>query len=368
MSSPIGGLSWPLPPTGLFVDALDADRPWPSFRMYKKVFGIVLILHLIVFAYFGLRSGSPNSEPRPQTANESSGSSAVQDDLLQEDDLLEEIVPEPEVATPKIVEFNEALHAALPTSINAEGLDSAILFDANANRVLWEKDSQNPVRIASMTKMMTALLVFEDVEERDDLSMDTVIKVSNAAFRIGGSQVWLDPRESFSLEELLITIMVKSANDSSYLVGEYIEDGNMGQFIERMNARADELRMTDTEFLNAHGLPEGATGNKASCQDLVRLALALYRFPKALEWASIPTYKFRSEAEEPTILANHNRLVLTTEGVNGLKTGYTKAAGFCVTATCERDGRVLIAVTTGFGSSKQRDNFTKALLEWGYSQ
>ena len=336
--------------------------------MYKKVFGIVLILHLFVFAYFGLRSGSPYSEPKPQTANESIGSAAVRDDLLQEDDLLEEIVPEPEVTTPKIVKFNEALHTALPTSINAEGLDAAILFDANTNRVLWEKDSKKPVYIASMTKMMTALLVFEDVEERDDLSMDTVIKVSNAAFRIGGSQVWLDPRESFSLEELLITIMVKSANDSSYLVGEYIENGNMDQFIKRMNTRAAELNMTDTEFLNAHGLPEGATGNKASCQDLVRLALALYRFPEALEWASIPTYKFRSEAEEPTILANHNRLILTTEGVNGLKTGYTKAAGFCVTATCERDGRVLVAATTGFGSSKQRDNFTKALLEWGYSQ
>ena len=336
--------------------------------MYKKVFGIVLILHLFVFAYFGLRSGSPYSEPKPQTANESSGSAAVRDDLLQEDDLLEEIAPEPEVATPKIVKFNEALHTALPTSINAEGLDAAILFDASANRVLWEKDSKKPVYIASMTKMMTALLVFEDVEERDDLSMDTVIKVSNAAFRIGGSQVWLDPRESFSLEELLITIMVKSANDSSYLVGEYIENGNMDRFIKRMNTRAAELNMTDTEFLNAHGLPEGATGNKASCQDLVRLALALYRFPEALEWASIPTYKFRSEAEEPTILANHNRLILTTEGVNGLKTGYTKAAGFCVTATCERDGRVLVAATTGFASSKQRDNFTKALLEWGYSQ
>jgi len=336
--------------------------------MYKKFFGIVLIFHLAVFAYFGLRSGSPNAEPKPQTANDSSGSSVSQDHLLSEDDLLEEIPPEPEVPTPKVVEFTEALHASLPTSINAEGLDSGILFDANANRVLWEKDSQKSVRIASMTKMMTALLAFEDVESRDDLSMDTIIKVSNAAFRIGGSQVWLDPRESFSLEELLITIMVKSANDSSYLVGEYIENGDMDQFITRMNTRAAELNMTDTEFLNAHGLPEGATGNTASCRDLVRLALALYRFPKALEWASVPTYKFRSDSDEPTILANHNRLVLTTKGVNGLKTGYTKAAGFCVTATCERDGRILIAVTTGFGSSKQRDSFTKALLEWGYAQ
>ena len=336
--------------------------------MYKKIFGIVLIIHLVVFAYFGLRSGSPNTESEPRPPINPIGSEVSQNGETTEDDILREIAPEPEVLAPRIVEFSEALNDSLPANINPEGLDSGILFEANANRVIWEKNSRKPVRIASMTKMMMALLAFEDVEKRDDLSMDTVIKVSNAAFRIGGSQVWLDPRESFSLEELLITVMVKSANDSSYLVGEYIENGDMGQFIDRMNSRAAELNMTDTEFLNAHGLPEGATGNTASCQDLVRLALALYRFDKALEWASIPTYKFRAEAEEPTILANHNRLVLTTDGVNGLKTGYTKAAGFCVTATCERDGRILIAVTTGFGSSKQRDSFTKALLEWGYSQ
>jgi len=336
--------------------------------MYKKIFGIVLIIHLIAFAYFGLRSGSPSPVAGQTELSEASSSNASQRGDSVEDDLLEEIAPKPEAVAPRIIEFSQALNESLPTTINPEGLESGILFDATANRVIWKKNSQRPVRIASITKMMTALLAFEDEAKRDDLSMDTTIKVSNAAYRMGGSQVWLDPRESFSLEELLITIMVKSANDSSYLVGEYLANGNMDQFVARMNTRATELSMTQTEFLNAHGLPEGETGNTASCQDLVRLALALYRFHRALEWASLPTYKFRSEAEEPTILDNHNRLVLTTPGVNGLKTGYTKAAGFCVTATCERDGRILIAVTTGFPSSRQRDSFTKALLEWGYSQ
>jgi D-alanyl-D-alanine carboxypeptidase (penicillin-binding protein 5/6) len=336
--------------------------------MYKKIFGVVLILHLIAFAYLGLRSGNPNPEAGQNEISDARPTDASQRGDTVEDDLLEEIAPEPEAVAPQIIEFSQALNESLPVNINPEGLESGILFDATANRVIWEKNSQQPIRIASMTKMMTALLAFEDEAKRDDLSMDTIIKVSNAAYRIGGSQVWLDPRESFSLEELLITIMVKSANDSSYLVGEYLANGKMDQFIARMNTRATELSMTQTEFLNAHGLPEGETGNTASCQDLVRLALALYRFDSALEWASIPNYKFRSEAEEPTILANHNRLVLTTPGVNGLKTGYTKAAGFCVTATCERDGRILIAVTTGFPSSKRRDSFTEALLEWGYSQ
>ena len=199
--------------------------------MYKKIFGIVLIIHLIAFAYFGLRSGSPSPLAGQTELSEESSSDAIQRGDSVEDDLLEEIAPKPEAVAPRIIEFSQALNESLPTTINPEGLESGILFDATANRVIWEKDSQQPVRIASMTKMMTALLAFEDEAKRDDLSMDTIIKVSNAAYRIGGSQVWLDPRESFSLEELLITIMVKSANDSSYLVGEYLANGNIDQFI-----------------------------------------------------------------------------------------------------------------------------------------
>ena len=126
--------------------------------------------------------------------------------------------------------------------------------------------------------------------------------------------------------------------------------------------------MTSTHFFNAHGLPEGKTGNTASCQDLARLAIALMRYELALEWASIPTYDFRADTDNPTVLANHNRLIATTKGVDGLKTGYTKGAGFCVTATCLRDGRRLIAVSTGFKSSKRRDTFTQELINWGYSE
>ncbi len=338
--------------------------------MYKKLFGIALLAHILIFAYIGLRpGGQPSASEAPESDGMPQGLDAEENGRPSDeiDDLLEEVAPEVEKIA-YVDAFPDPVFDALPNHIPADDVKSGLLYDYTNNRVLWEKNSEQPVRIASMTKMMTALLVFEDEASRDDLSMDTIVDVTDAAYRIGGSQVWLDPREKFTLEELLITVMVKSANDSSYLVGEYISGGSMDLFVERMNQRALELKMGATRFYNAHGLPHGDTGNTASCQDLVRLAIALMQFDKALEWASIPTYDFRADSGKPTILANHNRLVSTTQGVDGLKTGYTKGAGYCVTATCLRDGRRIIAVTTGFKSSKRRDAFTKDLIDWGYRQ
>lgn len=337
--------------------------------MYKKLFGFALIAHILVFAYISLRPGNDEAPIGPPAESETASFPTAENKRLPEsgeDDFLEEVTAMAEVTL--VREFPKPKFEVLPATIRSDDLGAGLLYDITNGTVLWERESDTPVRIASMTKMITALIAFEDVASKDDVSLDVVIPVSKAAAGIGGSQVWLDPRESFTLEELLISIMIKSANDSSYLVGEYLADGDMRLFIQQMNDRAAELLMTETHFFNAHGLPEGNTGNTASCQDLARLAIALIRFDLAIEWASMPTYDFRSNSEKPTILTNHNRLIQTTEGVDGLKTGYTKGAGFCVTATCLRNGRRLIAVTTGFKSSKRRDAFTKELINWGYTQ
>lgn len=334
--------------------------------MYKKFFGVVLIAHLLVLGYLGLRTEDP-AEPASHLAgegaiatNESGGASSP-----EEDDQLVPVALRPEPSQP--LRFDDSSAAALPPRISSSDARSGLLVEVPSGRILWSKDSELPVEIASMTKMMTALLAFEDVRDSDSLSLSNPIQVTEAAYRIGGSQVWLDPRETFSLEELLISIMVKSANDSAYLVGEYLAGGDMPQFVERMNERAAELEMTDTQFYNAHGLPEKEADNVASCLDLARLTNELLQFEKAIEWASLKKYAFRADAEEPTLLSNHNRLVSTTIGVDGMKTGYTKRAGYCIAASCERDGRRLIAVTTGFTSGSKRDAFTRDLIEWGYS-
>lgn len=329
--------------------------------MYKKIFGLVLIAHLLAFGYLGLRTDdSPPSEHAGDSELSPIAKESPSPFLDTEDDLLIPIEP-------ILNAFDASSAIALPDSIRSDDLGAGLLVEIPSGRILWQKSSDKPVGIASMTKMMTALLAFEDVRDRDEIDFQTLIKVTNAAYRIGGSQVWLDPRETFTLEELLISIMVKSANDSAYLVGEFLADGNMDRFVKRMNERAAELKMTSTRFYNAHGLPEKQTDNTSTCKDLARLANELLRHDQAIEWASMLKYAFRANAKEPTLLANHNRLITSTIGVDGMKTGYTKRAGYCITATCLRNGRRLIAVTTGFNSSKRRDAFTRDLLDWGYT-
>lgn len=365
-----------------------AANPVPSGFMiarYKQIFFIVFCVHVAGVTYFWLRpdEGSPAGEAMPaaeglQGPGETptlGGAARREAPVLPFEELEAAANGQAGAGAASIsarslhpLDFSSAQRGELEDLRHADEVKSGILVDADRGLVLWAQNSREPVPIASMTKLMTALLVFEDVEQRDDLDWNTMIPVSKNAYRMGGSQVWLDPRETFSLRELMISIMVKSANDSAYLVGEHVAHGDMDAFIERMNRRAEELRMEDTRFLNAHGLPEKEGSNAASAEDLVYLAAELVKYEKAVEWASIETYDFRAQSGKPTVLTNHNRLVVTEEGVDGLKTGYTKRAGYCLTATCERDGRRLIAVATGFSSGRHRDRYVSDLLDWGFRQ
>ena len=189
----------------------------------------------------------------------------------------------------------------LPVS-NVSQIPSGILVEPETGKILWSKLSNKPMEIASMTKMMTALIVFEEIE-KGEISYDDIIYVSKAASRIGGSQVYLDPKENFTLGELLKTIMISSANDSSYLVAEKIGGGSVPAFVKRMNERAKELGMKSTKFYNPHGLPEkGDKDNKSSAYDLAILACELLKYPVAMKWASTWTDDFR---DGKFILVNH---------------------------------------------------------------
>ncbi len=269
---------------------------------------------------------------------------------------------EPDPATP--YDFAGARsHIGLPQE---NACATGILVDPATRKVLWAKKADQAVPIASMTKMMTLLLAEEAIAE-GGVSRDTVIRVTVAAYKIGGAQVWLDPRESFPLKELLKTIAIKSANDSAYLVGEYLGGGSMPAFIDAMNARAKELGMRHTVFYDAHGLGDGAKrDNRASAHDMVILAEHLLAYPEVVRLASTRLDSFR---DGKMMLKNHNNLITQrVEGVDGLKTGYTERAGFCVTFTCKRGGRRLIGCVTGFKAHRDRDAFCKALLDWGYAQ
>jgi len=262
---------------------------------------------------------------------------------------------------------------------------TGILVDMNTRKVLWSKNSKTAVPIASMTKMMTLLLAFEDiVDPRNDINIDTPVKITSSASNIGGSQVYLDPRETMSMEKLLQAIAIKSANDAAYQVAEFLGHGSVGSFVQRMNKRAKELGMNNTRFNNPHGLPEtpSSRDNKSTPVDMVILAEQLLQYPDIVKLSSTyltylnDRYNYKTRKYDgKTQLVNTNRLVEANRknggvlGVDGMKTGYITRAGFCSTVTCKRGSRRLIAVVTGFKSSKSgRDPFVKKLLEWGYAR
>jgi len=253
---------------------------------------------------------------------------------------------------------------------------SGILVDLDTRHVLWAKNAKEAFPIASMTKMMTILIAYEDIEAgRNGVTLDSQVKVTPAAMKIGGSQVYLDPKESFALKDLLKMVSIKSANDAAYLVAEYLGGGDVYSFVKRMNVRAKELGMTSTVFHNPHGLPEkpSTMDNVSSPEDLSILAEHILEHPQLMEWASTWTTDFREPGQKGHMLiTNHNHLVQGSPkacpGVDGLKTGFINRSGFCITVTCKRGGKRTVAVVTGFPSFPARDTYIKRLLDWGYAR
>ncbi|MCF7790874.1 MAG: serine hydrolase [Victivallales bacterium] len=272
-----------------------------------------------------------------------------------------------ETSKPLIFRYTE--WGNIPSLPESKLARTGILVDIDKRTVLWSKSCRRSVPIASMTKMMTALLAFEEIKNNPDINLNTVIKVTKEAYRIGGSQVWLDPRESFTMKQLLKTIMIKSANDSAYLVAQFLGHGDVDIFVNEMNEKADMIGMSNAHFSNPDGLPEkySSDDNRATAEGLVFLAEHLMKYPLAMKWAKTKIDWFRQNSKNPTMLVNTNHLVRDrVKGVNGLKTGYTSRAGFCLTATCTRGHTTLIAVVTGFKNRKARDRFTTALISWGF--
>ena len=280
--------------------------------------------------------------------------------------------PPPPPPEPTLDNFKlDVADAKLPAKLETRTRDceSGILIDVTGQRVLWRKNEDKPVEIASMTKMMTALLLMETVKA-GRASLQTVVPVSVSASKIGGSQVYLDPKESFTLDQLLMCIMIPSANDAAQLIAEYLGGGNAELFVQVMNQRAQALGLRQMKFYNPHGLPpgKGQPENQATARELAYLGYRLLDYPEVVKWSSCFTAPFREGTPKKWDLVNHNKLVKFCPGVNGMKTGFTQKSRYCVTVTCERGGRLLVAVVCGSPTSKARNALVSALLDWGYTQ
>lgn len=249
-----------------------------------------------------------------------------------------------------------AQETASPVSVAAK---ACLLMERETGTILYEENAHEQLEPASVTKVMTMLLVAEALDE-GALSPDDVVSVSAHAAGMGGSQVYLEEGEQMSVHELLKATAVASGNDAAVALGEQLK-GSEEAFVARMNERAAELGMKDTHFCNCTGLP--CEGHVSSAYDIALMSRELLSHAVIRDYVSIWQDSIRNGAFE---LANTNKLIYYYPGATGLKTGSTDAAGYCISASAEREGMELIAVILGSETSSDRFESAKALLNFGF--
>jgi len=237
---------------------------------------------------------------------------------------------------------------------------SAILMEASTGTVLYEQNADEKLPIASVTKIMTMLLIMERIDS-GTLSFDDMVTVSENAMSYGGSTMFLEAGETLSVHDMMKGIAVASANDGCVAMAEHIA-GSEEAFVELMNKRAGELGMTNTVFLNSNGLDQ--EGQYSSARDVAIMSRELIKHEKVFDYTKIWTDSLRDGKFE---LANTNRLVRFYSGATGLKTGSTSQAGCCLSATAQRDGMSLVAVVLGAPNTKTRFSSATTLLNHGFS-
>ncbi len=246
----------------------------------------------------------------------------------------------------------------------AKGARSAIMIEASTGRILYEKNKDEKLAMASMTKMMTLLLIMEEIE-KGNLKWDEMVMASDYAASMGGSQIFLEPGEKMSVEDLVKGICIASGNDASVAMAERI-GGTEENFVRMMNDKAKALGLSNTHFENACGLDH--ENHYSSAYDMSVIARELVSHERILKYTGTYEDYLRKNTDNSFWLVNTNRLVRYYQGVDGLKTGYTKNALYCITTTAKRGEMRLITVVMGEESSSVRNQETTSMLDYGFSQ
>lgn len=256
------------------------------------------------------------------------------------------------------IDFASAESADL--SVDAK---SAILIDYDSGEVLFEQNPDEKVQVASIVKLMTILLTFEEIEA-GNLSLDEMLTTTENASSMGGSQVFIDPFVDYSVEDMLKSVIVASANDASVALAEKIS-GTEEAFVKKMNQRAKELGLDNTVYVNASGLPE--PGQYSTARDVAKLTKEVLKIKDYFNYSTIWMDKLTHPSGRETEVVNTNKLIRYFKGCDGGKTGSTDEAGYCLTATAERGGMRLIAVVLGAKDATLRFNETSKLLTYGFA-
>ena len=240
---------------------------------------------------------------------------------------------------------------------------SAILIEASTGKILYEKNSHERYAPASMTKIMSMILIMEAIEAKK-LNWNDTLVASEYAASMGGSQIFLQANEKMSVKDLLKAVAIGSANDATVVFAEKIA-GTEEKFVKKMNQKAKELGLKDTNFKNAVGLDEA--NHYSSAYDMAYMAKELVKHEKIFEFTTIYEDYLRQNTDNKFWLVNTNKLIKTYTGADGLKTGYTSEAGYCLTATAKRNSMRLIGTIMGANDSKSRNSNMATLLDYGYN-
>jgi D-alanyl-D-alanine carboxypeptidase (penicillin-binding protein 5/6) len=253
--------------------------------------------------------------------------------------------------------------ATLAESVKPEfnfNLKSAVLMEASTGTILYEYQKDEKLPPASVTKIMTLLLVMEAIDNKT-ITIEDSVTASEHASSMGGTQIYLEPGESMSVHELLKAVAIPSANDAAVALAEYIA-GSEEEFVRRMNLRASELGMTNTTFANATGFEDPS--HRTTANDIALMTRELLKHPKIFDYTTVWMDTLRNGGFG---LANTNKMLRTYKGMNGMKTGYTDDSLYCFSGTAERDGMTLIAVIMGSPTSNERFAAAGKLLDYGFS-
>lgn len=245
----------------------------------------------------------------------------------------------------------------------APNAKSAIMIEASTGEILFQKNAYEKLPPASMTKMMSILLILEEIE-KGNLKWDDEIVASETAASMGGSQIFLEAGEKMTVTELLKGISIASGNDATVAMAEKIA-GTEEAFVKRMNERAKTLGLKNTHFVNSTGLD--IDNHYSSAYDMSLIAKELVKHEKILEFTGTYEEYLRKDSDNPFWLVNTNRLVRFYKGVDGLKTGYTSSAGYCLTATAKREDMRLITVVMNEPDTSKRSSDTTKMLDYGYN-
>ena len=252
-------------------------------------------------------------------------------------------------------------------NVNAVEMDisakTAILVDFNTGKVLYSKNENEPLAMASMTKVMSMLLIMEKIDD-GSLKYDDIVEISTESSSMGGSQIFLNPGDKYKVIDLLKGVAMASANDAVVALAEKTY-GSKEHFIEAMNKKAESLGLKNTHFVNVHGLDE--EGHYSSAYDMSVMARELLKHEKILDFTRVYEEYLTKPDGSQIWLVNTNKLVRFYDGVDGLKTGFTQNAGYCLTATGKKNNLRLISVVMGEESIEKRSSDTVKLLNYGFN-